>query len=179
MKYIEGNNVKITGGFWKKKQELNRNTTIYAVWNRFYDTGRIEAFDFSWKEGMDKKPHIFWDSDVAKWMEGAAYILAKHRDDELEAKVESLIDKIEQHQTEDGYFNTYFTVVEPGKRFTDRFKHELYCAGHMMEAAVAYYEATGKRRFLDIAEKYAGYITYSRTHLSPGVSCCHVNYRLA
>ena len=158
MKYIEGNNVKITGGFWKKKQELNRNTTIYAVWNRFYDTGRIEAFDFSWKEGMDKKPHIFWDSDVAKWMEAAAYLIGEKYDADLENKVEGLIDRIEKNQGDDGYFNIYFTVCEPEKRFTGRGLHELYCAGHLMEAAVAYFKSTGKDRFLKCMEKYADYI---------------------
>lgn len=158
MKYIEGTNVKITDGFWKKKQELNRNTTIHSVWNRFSDTGRIKAFDFDWKEGMENKPHIFWDSDVAKWMEGAAYLIAEKYDADLEAKVEGLIDCIEKNQGEDGYFNIYYTVCEPKKRFTGRSQHELYCAGHLMEAAVAYYKATGKDRFLKCMEKYADYI---------------------
>ncbi len=158
MKYIEGTNVKITDGFWKAKQELNRNTTMDAVWNRFSDTGRIKAFDFDWKEGMDNKPHIFWDSDVAKWMEGAAYLIADKYDADLEAKVEGLIDKIEKHQGKDGYFNIYYTVCEPENRFTDRACHELYCAGHLMEAAVAYFKATGRDRFLKCMEKYADYI---------------------
>ena len=158
MKYIEGTNVKITDGFWKAKQELNRNTTIHSVWNRFSDTGRIAAFNFDWKEGMENKPHIFWDSDVAKWMEGAAYLIAEKYDADLEAKVEGLIDKIEENQEDTGYFNIYFTVCEPDKRFTGRSLHELYCAGHLMEAAVAYYKATGKDRFLKCMEKYADYI---------------------
>lgn len=158
MKYIEGKNVRITGGFWKVKQQLNRNTTMDAVWNRFSDTGRIKAFDFEWKEGMDNKPHIFWDSDVAKWMEGAAYLIAEEYDADLESKVEGLIDRIEKNQGEDGYFNIYFTVCEPDKRFKERSNHELYCAGHLMEAAVAYFKATGKDRFLKCMEKYADYI---------------------
>ena len=158
MKYIEGTNVKITDGFWKVKQNLNRNTTMGAVWNRFSDTGRIAAFNFDWKEGMENKPHIFWDSDVAKWMEGAAYLIAEEYDADLEAKVEGLIDNIEKNQGADGYFNIYFTVCEPEKRFTGRGLHELYCAGHLMEAAVAYYKATDKDRFLKCMEKYADYI---------------------
>ena len=150
--------VNITGGFWKAMQDKNMNTTINAVYDRFYDTGRIEAMKCNWKEGMDKKPHFFWDSDVAKWIEGAAYILAKHEDKELETKVEEIIDSIEENQGEDGYYNVYFTVVEPENRFTNRDYHELYCAGHLMEAAVAYYYATGKDRFLKIMEKYTDYI---------------------
>lgn len=151
-------NVRLTGGFWKRKEDLNRDSTIPAVYNRFDETGRIEAFQCSWKEGMPKQPHIFWDSDVVKWMEGAAYVLSREENPELEAQVESLIDEIEKNQGEDGYFNIHFTVVHPEARFTNRDWHELYCAGHMFEAAVAYYEATGRDRFLKIAEKYAAYI---------------------
>lgn len=155
MKTVGYKNVELKSGFLHEKQLLNKNVTINAVYDRFAETGRIEAFDFKWKEGMDKKPHIFWDSDVAKWIEGAAYILCKEQNAELEAKVESLIDKIEEHQGEDGYFNIHFTVCAPEKRFYYRSCHELYCAGHLFEAAVAYYEATGRDRFLKLMEKYA------------------------
>lgn len=155
MKNLGYENVDIKSGFLYEKQKLNEEVTINAVYDRFYDTGRIEAFDFKWKEGMDKKPHIFWDSDIAKWIEGAAYILKKNKRPDLEEKIESLIDKIEENQWDDGYFNIYFTVCEPEKRFTNRSCHELYCAGHLFEAACAYYEATGKDRFLKLMEKYA------------------------
>ncbi|MBR4961613.1 MAG: glycoside hydrolase family 127 protein [Clostridia bacterium] len=150
--------VRLTGGFWKLKEDLNRDITIPAVYNRFDETGRIRAFRCDWKEGMPDMPHIFWDSDVVKWMEGAAYVLSRENIPELEEKVESLIDEIEKNQGEDGYFNIHFTVVKPEARFTNRDWHELYCAGHLMEAAVAYFEATGRDRFLKIAEKYATYI---------------------
>ncbi len=150
--------VRLTGGFWKQKEELNRNVTIPAVYDRFYETGRIDAFRCDWKPGMPNQPHIFWDSDVAKWMEGVAYILSREDNPELEQKVESLIDLIVRNQREDGYFNLYYMVVAPDKRYTDRDCHELYCAGHLIEAAVAYYEATGRDRFLRCMEKYAAYI---------------------
>lgn len=150
--------VTLTGGFWKQKEDLNRDVTIPAVYKRFDETGRIRAFRCDWKEGMPDMPHIFWDSDVYKWMEGAAYVLSREEDPALQAQVEAIIDEIEKNQKEDGYFNIHFMVVEPDKRFTNRDWHELYCAGHMFEAAVAYYEATGRDRFLHIAEKYAAYI---------------------
>lgn len=150
--------VTLTGGFWKYKEDLNRDVTIPAVYKRFDETGRIRAFRCDWKEGMPDMPHIFWDSDVYKWMEGAANVLSREEDPALQAQVEAIIDEIEKNQKEDGYFNIHFMVVEPDKRFTDRDCHELYCAGHMFEAAVAYYEATGRDRFLHIAEKYAAYI---------------------
>ncbi len=151
-------NTDITGGFWKKLQQTNIDTTIDAVYKRFYDTGRIQSFKCNWKQGMDNKPHIYWDSDVAKWMEGAAYILAKHHDPQLEAKLEELIDDIEANQDESGYFNVYYLVVEPENRFKYRQNHELYCAGHLIEAAVAYYESCKKDRFLKLMIKYADYI---------------------
>ena len=158
MKNFSYENVKLEPCYLYGKQELNRNVTINAVYDRFYDTGRIGAFDFSYKEGDPKKPHIFWDSDVAKWMEGAAYILKHHSSPELEEKVDALVEKIKKNQGADGYFNIYFTVVEPEARFTDRDKHELYCAGHLIEAAVAYASVTGKTDFLECMENYADYI---------------------
>ena len=148
-------NVNITGGFWKKMQDKNINVTIDAVYDRFKETGRFDALSCTWKEGMDNKPHIFWDSDVAKWAEGAANIILKHDMPELLKKVEAMIDEIEKNQWEDGYFNSYYTSVEPENRFTVRANHELYCAGHLMEAAVSYYKATGRDRFLKLMERYA------------------------
>ena len=161
---IDFKNTTITGGFWKEKQDMVRKTTVYAVYDRFVETGRFDAFKFNWKEGEPLKPHYFWDSDVAKWIEGASYILAKHCDAKLEKIIDKTVDLIEKNQGGDGYFNIYFTVVEPEARFSDRSKHELYCAGHLIEAAVAYFEATGKRRFLDAMIRYADYI-YDRFYV--------------
>ncbi len=94
---------------------------------------------------------VFQDSDVAKWLEGAAYSLAQYPDADLEARCDEIISLIGEAQQEDGYLNTYFTVKEPDKRWTNlQEAHELYCAGHMIEAAVAYAECTGKTRLLEI-----------------------------
>ena len=159
MKNFNYDRVTLKSGYLFEKQELNRKITVNSVYDRFADTGRFEAFKFNYVEGGDKpRPHFFWDSDVAKWMEGAAYILSKNDDPELEAKVDEVVEDIKKHQGEDGYFNIYFTVIDPNGRFTDRDKHELYCAGHLMEAAVAYSEAKGKNDLLDCMEKYADYI---------------------
>ena len=158
MDIIPFNKVDIRDGFWKQRQDQNRYVTIYSVWQRFVETGRIAAFRCDWKEGDPNKPHIFWDSDVAKWVEAASYILQKEFDKELEAAVEEIVDCIEENQYEDGYFNIYFLVCEPEGRFKKRTAHELYCAGHLIEAAVAYYNATGRARFLNLMMKYADYI---------------------
>ncbi len=150
--------VTIRGGFWKQMEDLNSKVTVNAVYDRFYETGRIDAFRFDWKEGEPNQPHFYWDSDVAKWMEGAAYILSREDRPDLEEKIEQIIDRIEKNQCEDGYFNIYFTVVKPEARWSCRNWHELYCAGHLMEAACAYYDVTGRDRFLKLMEKYADYI---------------------
>lgn len=150
--------IDITGGFWQEKQTLIRETTIWNVYKRFSDTGRFEAFKLDWKEGMPNKPHYFWDSDVAKWLESVAYLTKKKREPELERIVDEVVDDIERGRMKDGYFNIYFQLFAPESRFTDRGRHELYCAGHLIEAAVAYDEATGKRKFLNLMEDYARYI---------------------
>jgi len=155
---ISYRDITVTGGVWGELQARNREATMPAVEARFRETGRFDAFRFrrTWPKG--KRPHIFWDSDVAKWMEAAAYILQKERDPQLEQSMEALVALIEKNQRKDGYFNIHFTVVRPLMRWKNRDWHELYCAGHLIEAAVAYYEATGRDRFLRCMVKYAAYI---------------------
>ena len=151
--------VEINDGFWKNRIDINKNVTIYSVRDRFRDTGRFEAFRFNWKEGSDiPKPHIFWDSDVAKWMESVAYIIASEENDELKNDVIELISLMEEHQHEDGYFNIAHTVVFPEKRFRIRDNHELYCLGHFIEAAVAWKKYVGCDRLLKIVDKYIDYV---------------------
>lgn len=102
---------------------------------------------------------VFQDSDAAKWIEAAAYSLADFPDAELEKTVDGVIDIIADAQDEDGYLDTYFTIKDKDKRWTNLLEaHELYCSGHMMEAACAYYEATGKRKLLDVMLKNAEHI---------------------
>lgn len=155
MKRIDFSKTKLTGGFWAQKQDMVRDTTAWAVYKRFSETGRFDVFDF---ENHTATPHIFWDSDVAKWAEGVAYLAHLSPCPELEKIVDDLIDLIEKYQGEDGYFNIYHMLIEPEARFKHRDNHELYCAGHLIEAAVAYFEATGKRKLLDLMIKYANYI---------------------
>ena len=154
IKNVGFENIRITGGFWAEKQELIRNVSAINVYNRFDETGRIGAFACDWKEGMPKQPHFFWDSDVAKWIESVAYITRTEKSPELEALADKIIDNVEKNQFDDGYFNIYYTVVKPGERFTRRNNHELYCAGHLLEAAIAYKEATGKDKLYNCMLKY-------------------------
>lgn len=167
-------NVDITGGFWLDRDDLNRRVTIYSVYNRFSETGRFDALRLMWRQGMDKKPHIFWDSDVAKWIEAAAYIIEKHGDERLEKLCDEMIDRVAAGQTADGYFNSYFQQLEPSARFTRRVDHELYCCGHFIEAAVAYFNATGKRKLLNAMCRYADLVEkvfvteHSASYFTPG-----------
>ncbi len=146
--------VKLSSGLLFEKKKLNREVTLGAVRDRFEETGRFRAFGCSWRNGEPCRPHVFWDSDVAKWIEGASYVLAEEPDPDLEAKIEEIVDCIEKNRASDGYFNSYYLSCEPSARFSDRSKHELYCLGHLIEAAVAYAEATGKTRFLSLMEDY-------------------------
>ena len=99
---------------------------------------------------------VFQDSDVAKWVEAAAYALAYGPDPELEQMAQEVIGLYRDAQQEDGYLNSYFTVKEPDRKWTDlQEAHELYCAGHLMEAACAWKEATGRPDLLEIVEKNA------------------------
>jgi DUF1680 family protein len=156
---ISFNQVKIDDQFWAPKLKVNREVTIPIEYEQCKDTGRIDAYKQDWKPGIEPVPHIFWDSDVAKWIEAASYSLSDHPDSALDERLDEVIAAIASAQQPDGYLNTHFTAVEPEKRWTNlRDNHELYCAGHMMEAAVAHFQATGKRSLLNVIRKYADYI---------------------
>lgn len=153
MKNVNFEYITITDGFWKQKQELIRSTTIYSVYNRFSDSGRVKALDCD--PNCTVKPHHFWDSDLAKWVESVAYLTAQKKDEQLEKLADDIIDKIEKKQREDGYFNSYFLTVAPQDIFTQRTMHELYCAGHLIEAAIAYKRATGKDKLYRCMLRFA------------------------
>ena len=158
MKNLYFANTEIKDGFWKYYSDLVRNVTVRAVYDRFYETGRFDAFKCDWKEDMPNMPHVFWDSDVAKWIEGAAYLTEIEKEPELEKIIDETIDLIEKNQREDGYFNSYYLTIDPSKTFTSRHAHELYCTGHLIEASIAYHKATGKNKFLNCMLKNVDYI---------------------
>jgi len=148
--------VKIDDAFWSPRIAVNRQVTLAHEYEMCRTTGRLDAFKLHWEPGTEPVPHIFWDSDVAKWVEAASYSLAAHPDPDLERKLDDITTLIASAQQADGYLNTHFTAVEPDKRFTNlRDWHELYCAGHLIEAGVAHAEATGKRTLLDAVCRYA------------------------
>lgn len=153
------NTIELLGGFWGPRLEKNRTVTMPIEYGHLEKTGHLAAWELKWKQGDPNPPHIFWDSDVAKWMEAASYSLIGHPDKELEKKLDHVIALMEKAQLPDGYLNTYYIAMEPQNRWTNlRDNHELYCAGHLMEAAVAHFHATGKRSFLDVMCRYADHI---------------------
>ncbi|WP_160724392.1 glycoside hydrolase family 127 protein [Bacillus sp. USDA818B3_A] len=161
------NKVKINDPFWSYYINLVRDVVVPYQWDalndRISDAEPSSAIkNFKIAAGEEKGEFhgmVFQDSDVAKWLEAVGYLLSMERDEELEKIADGIIDIIAKAQLEDGYLNTYYTLKEPGKRWTDLSEcHELYCAGHMIEAAVAYYRATGKRKILDVVIKFADHI---------------------
>lgn len=153
------NSVTFDGGFWGLRTTTNRNVTLPIQYRQLQSTGRIDSLKLEWKPGQKNKPHEFWDSDIGKWIEAAAYCLGNSPDAELKRQVDETIDLLGSSQQPDGYLNTHFTTVRPKERWTNlRDAHELYCAGHLIEAAVAYFQATGERKLLEIMCRYVDYI---------------------
>jgi uncharacterized protein len=176
-------NISITSGLFGRVAGMMREKVIPYQWDILNDRAKdttpdhgIENFTVSTGDTAENYPShcianfkiaageqqggfygmVFQDSDLAKWIEAVSYSLTTNPNSELENTVDKTIDLIEKAQQKDGYLNTYFSIKEPGKRFTNLCEcHELYCAGHMMEAAAAYYKATGKRKLLDIMLRMA------------------------
>ncbi len=167
VKPVEFTKVKVTDGFWLSRMETNRRVTIPFAFEKCEKTGRID--NFAKAAGMMEGSFVgrrYNDSDVFKVMEGAAYSLSNHPDPTLEKYMDRLIEKIAGAQEEDGYLYTARTI-DPANRPPGTGEtrwsnlgssHELYNVGHMYEAAVAYYRATGKRNFLDVSLKNADFI---------------------
>ncbi|HBO43783.1 MAG TPA: glycoside hydrolase family 127 protein, partial [Planctomycetaceae bacterium] len=152
--------VHVEDAFWAPRLKTNREASLPHNFAWCEKTGRFSNFDKAAGRIEGAFEGIYFnDSDVYKVLEGASYSLADHPDPSLEKKVDQVIDKIAAAQQESGYLNTYFTLAKPDEKWTDiRRKHELYCAGHLFEAAVAHYQATGKRTLLDVALRLADHI---------------------
>jgi DUF1680 family protein len=152
--------VRITDAFWGPRLRTNRKTTVEANLRQCEVTGRIHNFAVAGKLKPGKFEGLrFNDSDLYKVLEGVAYTLADERDPGLEKRADAIIDLIAAAQQPDGYLNTYYTLVKPQERWKHlQHSHELYSAGHLFEAAVAYHQATGKGKLLDVARKFADHI---------------------
>lgn len=165
---------KLNGGFLGEKQKLITDVVIPYQENILYDripdvekSHAIENFVMAAQKLETGKADgefygmVFQDSDVGKWLEAAAYSLAIKPDSRLEKACDNLVDLIGRAQYPDGYLNTYFTLKDPENRWTNLHEaHELYCSGHLIEAACAMYEATGKTKLLEIMNRNIEHIAH-------------------
>jgi hypothetical protein len=183
-------NIRFTRGFLAERARLVREVVIPYQWEALNDrvagaepSGCVHNFQVAAGEKPGKFYGLFWqDSDLAKWIEAASYRLATHPDAALDAELDRLIATLAKAQGADGYLNTYFQLVEPQNRWANlRDCHELYVAGHMIEAGVAHFQATGKRPLLAVVSRLADLI--ARTFgLGPGQIpgyCGHEEIELA
>ena len=158
--FVNFSQVNITDNFWKPKIDKVATVTMKACIDQTeVKTPRIRNFEKVARNKGEKFEGLYYDdSDVYKALEAMAYALRTHPDAALESKADEWIDKIAAAQLADGYLNTYFTLRGLDNRWTDIEKHEDYNAGHLIEAAVAYYNVTGKRKLLDVAIRLANHI---------------------
>lgn len=165
--FISLKQISINKGFWSYYIKLIKDAMIPYQWEALNDrvpnaepSHVIKNFKIAAGEIQGEfAGMVFQDSDLYKWLEAVSYSLIVFPDTELEKTADEVIDLIAKVQQSDGYLNTYFTIKEPDKKWTNlRDCHELYCAGHLIEAAVAYYEATGKKKLLDVACRFADHI---------------------
>lgn len=150
-------NVALTGGFWFHKQAINREVSIRHGRRMLEQSGNLNNLRLAAGkgEGAYRGP-VFMDSDVYKWLEAASLDLANVRDPEIETMVDEVIALVAAAQQPDGYINSAYQVNKPDQRWTNLdHDHELYCAGHLFEAAVAHHRATGTTLLLDIACRFA------------------------
>ncbi len=159
--------VRLEGDFWKERLDTVLARTIPSQHKKLGEYGLLESLKLPDPPPPLRFPRhangftvqVFWDSDIGKWIEAAAYALSHKRDAEIEARIEAIIDDFEKAQAPDGYLNCWYLGREPEKRWSNlRDNHELYNAGHMLEGAIAYYETTGRRRWLDVMERYVEHI---------------------
>ena len=161
MKPIDHESVSLKDGFWKRVRALNATVSLKNIYRRFEETGRFDAIRC---ERREKPPHIFYDSDVAKWLEAAAYLQADYPDQDVRAIIDETVRTIVKNQLPCGYFNSFYQVYQPDKIFMERTEHELYCAGHLIEAAVALDKCGVNSDLLPAICRYADYI-YERVYV--------------
>jgi len=150
--------VKLSGGFWASRQDINRRVTIPHGYQMLEQVGTLDNFRIAagLKDSKYRGAVAFLDSDVYKWLEAVAYELQANPNPALQRQADEVIDLVAAAQAPDGYLNTYYQIVEPDARWSDLdFGHELYCTGHLFEAAVAYARATGAKTLLGVATRFA------------------------
>jgi DUF1680 family protein len=151
--------VQVQDDFWAPRRRINREVTLPTQYRLLEETGRFDNFRrAAGKQDDPFQGRFFNDTDVYKWIEAAAWTLAETLDPALARMVDAAIAEIADAQQPDGYLDTYFMFDKASERWTDWNMHEMYCAGHLFQAAVAHWRATGKTSLLDIATAFADHI---------------------
>ncbi|MEV6480070.1 beta-L-arabinofuranosidase domain-containing protein [Streptomyces sp. NPDC051576] len=151
----------VTAGFWHTRREVNARVSLPQGPGLLESAGNLHNLRLAagTVEGEFRGAYSFVDTDVYKWLEAASWQLADRADEELTAEVDRIIALVADAQQSDGYLNTWFQVREDGARFQNlRWSHELYCAGHLIQAAVAHHRATGRPELLDVARRFADHL---------------------
>ncbi len=152
---------RINGGFWGPRLERLRTVSLPAQLDQCEATGRLDNFRRASGRIRDRSfaGRYYNDSDVHKWLEAASHMLAGADDAALEARLDAVIDEVVAAQRPDGYLSSYFSLERASERYSDLTnKHELYCAGHLIQAGLAHVRATGKRALFDAAVRLADHI---------------------
>ena len=157
---LAGGAVTIDGGLWARRQAINREAALPHGYRMLETAGNFENLRIAGGRSTGRyQGPVFMDSDVYKWIEAAAYEHARVPSEWLLSHMATAIDIVGAAQGADGYLNSHYTVAEPGRRWTDFAQgHELYCAGHLFQAAVAHHRATGTDGLLRIARRFADYL---------------------
>lgn len=152
--------VTLTDDLWAPRRRINREVTLPSQYQLLEETGRINNFRrVAGKVDVPFEGRFYNDSDVYKWLEAVAWTLATDPDPRLVPMADTVIAAIADAQQPDGYLNTYFTFERAAERWTNlRDTHELYCAGHLIQAAIAHRRATGSDRLLHVARRLADHI---------------------
>lgn len=153
--------VQLTGGFWMERQRITVERSIPTLLTLLEEHGVVDNFRRlgSKTDYTPRRGPLYTDSDLYKWIEGAAWSLTSRPDPKLEATIDRLVEVILAAQQPDGYLNTYWVEERAGQRWQQQTSgHELYCLGHMIQGAIAYYRATGKRRLLDGSIRFVEYL---------------------
>jgi DUF1680 family protein len=161
LRTLEAREVAFTGGLWAARQAVNRDRALPHGLRMLEAAGNLDNLRIAAGRARGQfRGRVFMDSDVYKWLEGAAYEVARVPSETLSTAMDSLIELVGAAQQDDGYVNSYYQVAEPGRRWTDfAHGHELYCAGHLFQAAVAHHRATGNASLLGIARRFADYLS--------------------
>ena len=181
MNELTARQVKINDPFWAPRLEVNAAKAILHQWKQLEDTRCIENFRIAAgeKDGF-REGWFFADSDAYKWLDAASRIYALHPDLELASVMDSFISLIARTQTGDGYIFTYNQIHFPGQHWVNlQVEHELYCHGHLIEAGVSHYEATGRRDLLDICIKAADLLVRDFMDASTDKTCGHEEIEIA